>query len=63
MCEFLDRPVHGIDCRTRERLGDITDPAANQSLGGFRIGLAKCGHPPRDFREKIACLKFKIIFV
>ena len=63
MSKLFDSSFHRIDCRTRERLGDVPDSAANQSLGRFWISLAKLTHPSCDFWEKIARLKFKIVFV
>jgi len=63
MRELFDSSLHRIDCRTRERLGDVPDSAADQSLRRLRIGFAKFAYPPSDFWEEIACLKFKIVFV
>jgi hypothetical protein len=63
MSELFDSSLHRIDCRTRERLGDVPDSAADQPLGRLRIGFAKFAHPPSDFWEEIACLKPKIVLV
>jgi hypothetical protein len=63
MAKLFDSPLHRIDCRTRERLGDVPYSASNQSLGCLWISVAKLSNPSCDFWEKIACLKFEIVFV
>jgi len=63
MAKLFDGLLHRIDCRTRERLGDVPDSTSDQPLGRLRIGFAKFAYPPSNFREEIACLKFKIVFV
>src|SRR5262249_11867577 len=63
MTNLIDSPLHRIDCRAWQWLGDIPNSASNQSLGCFRIGFAKFPDSLGDLRKKIAGLKFKIMFV
>ncbi len=63
MAKLLDRAMHGIDDRTRQRLGDVADPATDQTLRRFGIRVTKFANAPRDLGEKIAGLKLEIVVV
>ena len=63
MAELIDRALHRVDRRLRQRLGHIADAATDQSLRRLGIRFAKFAHPPRDLGKKITGLKLEIIFV
>ena len=63
MRQFLDRLVHRLDRRRRERLGDVADAAADDVRRGCRIRVAKFLHPPGDLGKEIAGLELEVIFV
>ncbi len=48
---LLDRPVHGLDHRRRQRLRDVPDPHADDLR--LRMRLFEGTHPPADLRKQV----------
>ena len=61
--EFVYCALHRLDCRERERLGYVTNSAANQTLGCFWISFAKLSDASCDLWKEITGLELKIVFV
>jgi hypothetical protein len=61
--QFIDRALHRFDSSGRERLGNITDSAADQAPGAFRMSVAEFAHAPRHLWKEIAGLKLQVILV
>ena len=48
---LIDRLVHGLDGRGRQRLGHVANAAADQPFCGVGVLLAKDPDAPSDFGE------------
>ena len=60
---FVHGPVHRGDDGGRQRFRHVADAAADESLGGVGIRVAKHFHAPADFGKQITGFEFQIIVV
>ena len=61
--QLIHGGVHGGTAGRWQGLGHVADAAANEALGGLRVGRGEGRDAPPDFGKEVAGFELEVVFV